>query len=102
MVSKVRLVGQVASTEIPAWLESSATSAFCRPAATSSSILRSPTNCRNIIVMGKTVIVSRLKAIRQYFSEDALAYFEPNNPADLSQQMVRIYRDPQLRARLAR
>jgi glycosyltransferase involved in cell wall biosynthesis len=45
--------------------------------------------------------MSRLKAIRHYFSEDALAYFEPNNPDDLAGQMVRLYRDPKLRARLA-
>ena len=51
--------------------------------------------------MGKAVIISRLKAIRHYFSEDALAFFEPNNPADLARQMVRLYRDRPLRARLA-
>jgi hypothetical protein len=51
--------------------------------------------------MGKTVIVSRLKAIRHYFSEDALAYFEPDNRADLSRQMVCSYRNPPMRARLA-
>jgi len=44
---------------------------------------------------------TRLKAIRHYFSEDALAYFEPNNPKDLAGQMIRLYRDPELRVRLA-
>ena len=51
--------------------------------------------------MGKTVIVSRLKAIRTYFSEAALAYFEPNSPQDLAKQMVGVYRDPALREQLA-
>jgi glycosyltransferase involved in cell wall biosynthesis len=60
-----------------------------------------PNKLPEFIVMGKTVLVSRLKAIRHYFSEDALAYFEPNNPADLSQKMVSIFRDPQLRTRMA-
>jgi len=46
------------------------------------------------------VIVSRLKAIQYYFSDDALAYFAPNDPADLGRAMIRVYRDPQLRARL--
>ena len=42
------------------------------------------------------MLVSRLKTIRHYFSEDALAFFEPNDPADLAQQMVRLYRDREL------
>jgi len=46
------------------------------------------------------VLVSRLKAIRHYFSEDALAFFEPNDASDLAKQMVRLYRDQPLRARL--
>ncbi len=50
--------------------------------------------------MGKPVVISRLKAIRHYFSDDALAYFEPNDPADLARQMVRLYRDRELRSRL--
>jgi glycosyltransferase involved in cell wall biosynthesis len=60
-----------------------------------------PNKLSEYIVMGKSVIVSRLKAIRHYFSEEALAYFEPNNPAELAKQMVRVYRDSGLRARLA-
>ena len=51
--------------------------------------------------MGKPVVMSRLKAVQYYFSETALAYFEPNSPADLATQMVRVYRDGELRARLA-
>ena len=35
-----------------------------------------------------------------YFSDDALAYFEPNDPADLAKQMVRLYLDRELRSRL--
>jgi glycosyltransferase involved in cell wall biosynthesis len=53
------------------------------------------------IIMGKGVICSRLKAIQHYFSGDALAYFEPSNPADLAQQMLLLFNDRQLRARLA-
>jgi glycosyltransferase involved in cell wall biosynthesis len=63
--------------------------------------LAAPNKLSEYIVMGKAVIVSRLKAIRHYFSEEALAYFEPDNPDDLAKQMVRVYRDSGLRARLA-
>ena len=53
------------------------------------------------IIMGKAILSSRLKAIRHYFSEEALAYFEPNNPSDLAKQMVRLYRDSALRTQHA-
>ncbi len=53
------------------------------------------------IIMGKAVICSRLKAIRHYFSEEGLAFFEPNQSADLAKQMVRVYQDKALQAKLA-
>ncbi len=51
--------------------------------------------------MGKAVIASRLRTIRYYFSEDALAFFEPHNPSDLANQMLVLYRDPARRHRMA-
>jgi glycosyltransferase involved in cell wall biosynthesis len=100
LASKVRLVGQVASIEIPAWLTQCDVGIL--PIRRDVFLdFAFPNKLPEFIIMGKTVLVSRLKAIRHYFSEDALAYFEPNDPADLSQRMVRLYRDPQLRARLA-
>jgi len=100
LASKVKLVGQVAATDIPAWL--SQCDLGILPIRRDVFLdFAFPNKLPEFIVMGKPVLVSRLNAIRHYFSEDALAYFEPNSAADLSQQMVRIYRDPQLRARLA-
>ncbi len=100
LASKVRLLGLVGRTEIPAWL--SQCDIGILPTRRDVFLdFAFPNKLSEFIIMDKTVIVSRLKAIRHYFSEDALAYFEPHNPTDLSQQMVRIYRDPQLRARLA-
>jgi glycosyltransferase involved in cell wall biosynthesis len=60
-----------------------------------------PNKLPEFIIMGKAVLTSRVKTIRHYFSEQALAYFEPNNPADLAEQMVRLYRDRGLRTQLA-
>ena len=98
--AKVRLVGQVAPTEIPAWL--SQCDAGILPIRRNVFLdFAFPNKLPEFIIAGKMVLVSRLKTIRHYFSEDALAYFEPNSPADLAKQMVRIYRDPQLRPRLA-
>jgi glycosyltransferase involved in cell wall biosynthesis len=54
------------------------------------------------IIMGKAVISSRLRAIRHYFTEDALAFFEPNNPASLAEQMVQVYQSTELQERLKR
>jgi glycosyltransferase involved in cell wall biosynthesis len=53
------------------------------------------------IIMDKSVISSRLKAIRHYFSEDAFAFFEPNDSSDLARQMVRLSKDAGLRRRLS-
>src|SRR5260370_8158331 len=53
------------------------------------------------IIMGKPVIASRLKTIRYYFSEEALAYFEPHNISDLARQMFDLYREPSRRVQLA-
>jgi glycosyltransferase involved in cell wall biosynthesis len=52
------------------------------------------------ITLGKPVIVSRLKTIRSYFSEQALAYFEPHDTSDLAEKMVEIYHKSELRQEL--
>jgi glycosyltransferase involved in cell wall biosynthesis len=97
--SRVRLVGQVPPSDIPQWLNRSDVGIL--------PIRRDvfldyafPNKLPELIIAGKAVIVSRLKAIRHYFSEDALGYFAPNDPVDLAREMVRMYREPQLRAQL--
>jgi glycosyltransferase involved in cell wall biosynthesis len=98
--AKVRLYGRVPGDKIPTWL--------CECDVGILPIRQDvfldfafPNKLSEYIIMGKAVIISRLKTIRHYFSEDAFAFFEPNNPVDLSRQMVRLYSDPHLRARLA-
>jgi glycosyltransferase involved in cell wall biosynthesis len=99
LASKVRLVGQVEPADIPAWLGQC--DAGILPIRRDVFLdFASPNKLPEFIITGTPVIISRLKAIRHYFSEDAVAYFEPCDPADLSRQMVRVYRDPQLRERL--
>lgn len=100
LAPKVRLLGRVASSEIPSWL--SRCQVGILPIRRDVFLdLAYPNKLPEMITMGKAVIVSRLKAIQHYFSEDALAYFEPNEPADLASVMLRMYRNPQLRNRLA-
>jgi len=61
-----------------------------------------PNKLAELVVMGKPAIVSRLKAIRTYFSEGAMAFFAPNDPADLARRMVEVYQDAELRDFMAR
>ena len=96
---KVRLVGQVPATEILGWLGQC--DAGILPIRRDVFLdFAFPNKLPEFIIAGKPVIISRLKAIRHYFSEDALAYFEPNDPADLARAMLRIYDDRESRARL--
>jgi len=98
--SKVRLLGFVPPRDIPSWL--SKCDVGILPIRRDKFLeFASPNKLSEYIVKSRPVIIARLKAIRYYFSENALAYFEPNDPVDLSRQMLRIYRDKGLRARLA-
>jgi glycosyltransferase involved in cell wall biosynthesis len=99
LTSKVRLVGQVKSSEIPGWLAKCTVGilpirrdVFLEYAF--------PNKLPEFIVAGKPVLISRLRTIRHYFSEEAVAFFEPNNPAALSEQMLRLFGDRALHARL--
>jgi glycosyltransferase involved in cell wall biosynthesis len=97
---QVKLLGQVRRSEIPKLLSQCDVGVL----PTRRDIFLDfafPNKLPEYIIMGKAAIVSRLRAIRYYFSENALQYFEPDNPDELSRQMVRMYRDPQLRTRLA-
>src|SRR5258708_3759764 len=100
LTSKIKLIGQIPSEDIPDWLNKCAVGVL--PIRRDLFLdFAFPNKLPELIIMGKAVLMSRLKTIRYYFSEGALAYFEPNNPEDLARQMVRLYKDRALRARLA-
>jgi len=100
VASKVRLLGSVPPAEVPAWLEQCDIGVL--PMRRDVFLeFAFPNKLSEYIIFGKSVVVPRLTTIRHYFSEDALAYFEPNNRADLARQMVRVYGDRGLRDRLA-
>ncbi len=100
LVSKVKMVGQVPGSEIPSWL--TRCDAGILPIRRDVFLdFAFPNKLPEFIIMGKSVIVARLNAIRYYFSDAALEYFEPNSPADLSRSMLRLYGDPVRRAELA-
>lgn len=98
--SVVRLVGQVPSTDIPEWLNRCDVGVL--PMRRDVFLdFAFPNKLPEFVVAGKPVLMARLRAIRHYFSEQALAYFEPNDVAGLAMQMVRVYRDRALCNRLA-
>jgi len=89
----IKFLGTLPQQEIPAWL------ALCDvgvlPTRQDSFLDLSFSNkLPEYIIMGKPVIISRLKSIRRYFSENALAYFEPHDQYDLAQKMVQLYHNP--------
>lgn len=97
---KVKFLGNVLPQEVPQWLKRCDVGVL----ATRSDVFLEfsfSNKLSEYIIMGKGVIASRLKAIRHYFSEEAFAFFEPNNPADLAQQMACLYHSPALRSQLA-
>jgi glycosyltransferase involved in cell wall biosynthesis len=99
--SRVRFVGSVLPQEIPQWLRQCDVGVL----ATRRDVFLEfsfSNKLSEYIIMGKAVISSRLRTIRHYFGEDALAFFEPNAPSDLAKQMVRLYQDTALRDRLAK
>jgi glycosyltransferase involved in cell wall biosynthesis len=98
--SKVKLIGQVPSSEIPGWLKQcdAGILPFRRDVFLDFAF---PNKLPEFIVMGKPVLISSLRAIRHYFGQEALAYFDPNSPSDFAEQMVRVYQDRALRASLA-
>ena len=98
--SKVQLVGIVSPSKIPEWLNKCDVGVL--PIRRDVMLeYASPNKLAEYIVMGKAVLISRLKAVQHYFSEDALAYFEPNDVKDIAKQMIRMYGDRELRSRMA-
>jgi glycosyltransferase involved in cell wall biosynthesis len=99
--SKVRFVGLVLPQEIPSWLKMCDLGIL--PTRQDVFLdLSFSSKLSEYIVMEKPVIASRLKTIRYYFSEEALAYFEPHNASDLAKQMVDLYMHPARRLKLAK
>lgn len=54
------------------------------------------------ISLGKPVLASKLKSVEAYFGQNALAYFEPDNPQSLAEGIIDLYRHPEKRNSLAK
>jgi glycosyltransferase involved in cell wall biosynthesis len=98
--TKVKFMGPVRHSQVPAWLRKCDLGLM--PIRGDVYLeFASPNKLSEFILAGKPVAISRLRAIRHYFSPDALGFFEPNDPAALASQIVRFYEDIGLRTRMA-
>lgn len=98
--TKVKFIGPVLPQEVHLWLRRCDVGVL----ATRQDVfldLSFSNKLSEYILMRKAVIAARLKTIRHYFSEEALAFFEPENPADLAAKMDALYRGSDLRRSLA-
>jgi glycosyltransferase involved in cell wall biosynthesis len=96
----VRFVGSVMPDEIPFWVRMSDVGVL----ATRQDVFLDfsfSNKLSEYIILDKAVIVSRLRTIAYYFSEEAVLFAKPNESASLAEQMVRLYGDPALRQRLS-
>jgi glycosyltransferase involved in cell wall biosynthesis len=96
----VRFVGSVMPDEIPFWVKMSDVGVL----ATRQDVFLDfsfSNKLSEYIILDKAVIVSRLRTIAHYFSEEAVLFFKPNESAALAEQMVQLYGDAALRQRLA-
>jgi glycosyltransferase involved in cell wall biosynthesis len=99
LANRVRFINMVLPQEVPQWLRQCDIGIL--PTRGDVFLDLSFSNkLSEYIITGKAVVASRLKTIHHYFSEEALAFFKPNDPADLARQMARLQGDAQLRSRL--
>jgi len=99
VASAVKLIGQVPASDIPGWLNRCDVGIL--PIRSDVFLeFAFPNKLPEFIIARKAVLVSRLRAMRHYFTEDAVAFCEPNSPEDLAEQMKRLYGDRRLRAAL--
>ncbi|MBN2002385.1 MAG: glycosyltransferase family 4 protein [Anaerolineae bacterium] len=56
----------------------------------------------DFMAFNKPVICSRLNSVATYFNEESLAFFTPNDPADLARALLELYHSPERRESLVR
>jgi len=60
-----------------------------------------PTKLMEYATLGIPVVTARLKTIEAYFDNEMVSYFQPGNEVELADQIVRLYRNPDLAAKFA-
>ena len=97
---RVKFVGTVLPSEIKQWLRQCNVGVL----ATRQDVFLDYSFSNKLseyVIVGKPVIASRLRTIRHYFGDDALAYFTPEDSSGLARTMISLYNDENLCASLA-
>jgi len=95
----IKLIGRVPKDDIPEWLEKCNAGVLPTRKDIYTEISFS-NKLPEYIIMRKPVLLSRLKIIRHYFKENSLLFFEPENVDALAENMIRAFRDHDLRSEL--
>ena len=56
-----------------------------------------PVKLLEYVSLGIPAVVPRLKTIEHYFSDDMVAYYEPEDVESLADAIYRLYREPERR-----
>ena len=96
---RIKLIGRVPKDDIPEWLAKCNAGVLPTRKDIYSEISFS-NKLPEYIIMRKPVLLSRLKTIRHYFRENSLLFFEPENVNALAENMIRAFRDHDLRSEL--
>jgi glycosyltransferase involved in cell wall biosynthesis len=51
-------------------------------------------------ILKRPIVVARLPGIQDYYDEESLCFFEPENHVDLAEKIISLYRSPEKRAAL--
>jgi glycosyltransferase involved in cell wall biosynthesis len=51
----------------------------------------------DFMAVNKPIVISRLKALEDYFDDACLMYFDNNDPQDMARALIELYRDPERR-----
>ncbi|MGD9973949.1 MAG: glycosyltransferase [Desulfatirhabdiaceae bacterium] len=51
-------------------------------------------------ILKRPIVVSRLPGIQDYYDEESLCFFEPENHVDLAEKIISLYRSPEKRSAL--
>lgn len=60
-----------------------------------------PVRLLEYVAMGLPSVCSRVGTVESYFDDTEVAYYEHNNAGQLADRIVKLYRDPELRRRMA-
>jgi glycosyltransferase involved in cell wall biosynthesis len=60
-----------------------------------------PNKLLEYLAMGKPAVVTDIPAIKAYFDDNSVMYYEPDNEHDLAHCILELYRNPEKRAALA-